>query len=76
MKTFDTQQHLFAVYDTQTGQFVKFGSKIAWVSTGAAKNAFNLHNGKCGYNGDGKGFNEQNRYIVVQVDSDRGYFKC
>ena len=43
MKRPTTQGVLYAILEKKTGKFVVFKNKIAWTSTGAAKNAFNLH---------------------------------
>ena len=58
---------LYAIYDTQTGKFLKFGSKVAWTSTGAAKNAYGCHNPS--YPGQLK-FDDQNRLIIVSADAE------
>jgi hypothetical protein len=58
------QDSLYAIYDTQTAKFLKFGSKIAWTSQGAAKNAYHNYSWK-----DQLKFDEQSRYIVVSIDS-------
>ena len=34
---------IYVIRDTTSGIIIKFGSKAAWTSKGAAKNAFNLH---------------------------------
>lgn len=56
---------LWVIYDTQENCFIKFGTKAAWVTSGAAKNAWNCHN----YNWPDKTvtFNEQSRYVVMNV---------
>lgn len=57
-------EELWVVYDTQENCFVKFGTKAAWVTSGAAKNAWNCHN----YNYIRHvTFNEQSRYVVMNV---------
>jgi len=66
------QTNLYAIYNTQTNQFLKFGSKIAWTNAGAAKNAYNLHEGNS-WSKLGHKFDEQSRYIVVTLDAE--YFK-
>ena len=66
------QTNLYAIYDTHTSQFLKFGSKIAWTGAGPAKNAYNLHEGKS-WSKLGHKFDEQSRYIVVTLDAE--YFK-
>lgn len=67
------QPNLYALYDTQTSQFLKFGRKIAWTNARAAKNAYNLHEGKS-WSKLGHKFDEQSRYIVVTLDAE--YFKA
>lgn len=37
------KQELYAIQNARTGEFLSFGGKIGWVSSVAAKNAFNLH---------------------------------
>lgn len=34
---------VYVIRHKESGKLVKFGSKCGWMSTGAAKNAFNLH---------------------------------
>lgn len=34
---------IYGIFDTQEQQWVGYGTKVAWVSVGAAKNAWNLH---------------------------------
>lgn len=55
---------LWVIYDTQEECFIKFGTKAAWVSSVAAKNAWNCHN----HDWDRiAAFNEQTRYVVLNV---------
>lgn len=37
-----TKESIWVILDSN-GNFCAFGSKIAWVTSGAAKNAFNCH---------------------------------
>ena len=39
----DTIPKLYAIRNKHTLEFLFFGSKCAWVSVGAAKNAYRLH---------------------------------
>lgn len=39
----DTIPKLYAIRNKHTLKFLFFGSKCAWVSVGAAKNAYRLH---------------------------------
>ena len=57
---------LYAIYDTKTGKFMKFGSKVAWASSSAAKNAYACHNQTWK---DQFKFDDQNRLIIVSVDA-------
>lgn len=34
---------IFVIREVSTGKLIKFGSKAGWATSGAAKNAFNLH---------------------------------
>lgn len=62
------QDSLYAIYDTQTAKFLKFGTKIGWTTSGAAKNAYAYHNYRYNTMKHPK-FDEQSRYIVVSLDS-------
>ena len=39
-------KQLYAIRNARTGEFLKFGAKIGWSTSAAAKNAFNLHMSK------------------------------
>ncbi len=62
------QDSLCAIYDTQTAKFLKFGTKIGWTTSVAAKNAYACHNYWQDTMKHPK-FDEQSRYIVVSIDS-------
>lgn len=66
--------YIFVIKDTQTGLFWKAGSKVAWATPGAAKNSWNLHEGKSGsYDEDYKDrlyFDDQTRYALFELKSD------
>lgn len=66
----DKLTELWVIYDTQENCFIKFGAKAAWVSSGAAKNAWNCHNHSWCENVT---FNGQTRYIVVNVFDNSGW---
>lgn len=38
-----TVKYIFAIRNKGTGAFLSFGSKVAWKTSGAAKNAWNCH---------------------------------
>ena len=62
---------LYAIYDTATGKFVKYGNTVAWNSSGEAKSIFVYH--ETGYHtADFSKFENQNRYIVVTIDAELG----
>lgn len=54
-----TTNKIFAIRDKNTQEFVSFGAKCAWMTTGAAKSAFALHTRKL--------FNDQNDYELVNL---------
>ena len=76
------QYTIFAIRDKTTGHFAVYGSKCAWVSAGAAKNAFALHNYEykmvpCKYPPSGLRqdcvhikLEEQNQYELIELRSD------
>ncbi|AFC21187.1 hypothetical protein [Enterobacter phage EC152] len=73
MKSKKHLDSVFVIYDTQEGKLWNSnGTKIGWVTTGAAKNAWNLCS-KTVYdpnNGDRPvkvKFDEQTRYVIVQI---------
>ena len=61
---------LWVIYDKQEKCFIKFGNKAAWVSSAAAKNAWNYHNHSWR---EKVTFNEQTRYIIVNVFDNSGW---
>jgi len=60
---------IYGILDTETGQFISYGAKIAWNHTRNAKNAYNYHRN---YN-DTKKFDEQTRYEIVNLTE--AYFR-
>jgi len=74
-----TQPKIYAIRDKLTGEYCVFGSKCAWVSTGAAKNAFQLHVGEyedvpCKWSRGGyrrdfihAKYDEQTQYEMVEI---------
>jgi len=76
------QYTIFALRDKTTGNFAVYGSKCAWVSAGAAKNAFALHNKEykevpCKYSRSGFRadcvhikLEEQNQHELIELRSD------
>lgn len=61
---------IYAILDTEKGDFISFNSKRAWIRVGAAKNAFGLHMPRLV---DERGypiyqrFDEQTRYKIVEL---------
>ncbi len=63
---------IFVIRNTATDKFEAFGSKCAWVTSGAAKNAYNLHLGRphtSYYNKDAHKFDDQTQYIIEEIYS-------
>lgn len=59
---------IYAILDTETDQFVKMTSgKVAWLTTGAAKNAFLLHMVSYDKKWKKPKFEEQTRYEIVEL---------
>ncbi len=54
---------VFVIMEVSTGKLVKFGAKGGWVTSGAAKNAFNLHMKHIYPNL----FDSQKEYIIEEV---------
>lgn len=71
MKSKKTLDSVFVIYDTEDDQLWNSnGTKIGWVSTGAAKNAWNLCS-KTVYDHDLPvkfKFDEQKRYVIVELN--------
>lgn len=69
-----TTDRLFVIRELSTGKLLKFGNKVAWVSSGAAKNAFNLHmydwkTRSCRGVLECAGvFDNQNEYVIEEVN--------
>lgn len=51
---------IFVILDKETGQYVSFGNKCAWKSSGYAKNAYKVHTGEH--------VDSQDKYQVVEVE--------
>ena len=66
----DNLTELWVIYDKQENCFIKFGAKAAWVTSGAAKNAWHCHNHAWGKNAV---FSEQTRYVVINIFDDSGW---
>lgn len=59
---------IFAILDTETDEFVRMQSgKVAWESTGAAKNAFKLHKMEYDSNWKKPKFEDQTQYVIVNL---------
>jgi hypothetical protein len=63
---------VFVIREVSTGKLIKFGPKAGWATSGAAKNAFNLH--MWGYFKldrltDRKGlYDKQNEFIIEEIE--------
>jgi len=65
---------IYAILNTEDNTFFGFGPKVAWCSSGAAKNAYNLHWGSKGWAiGTDHKFDEQKRYQIVELTEE--YFR-
>lgn len=61
---------VFVIREVSTGKLIKFGSKAAWATSGAAKSAFALHARTLYRNwmDDGKGlFDNQSDYVLEEI---------
>lgn len=61
---------VFVIRELSTGKLIKFGSKCAWATSYAAKNAFGLHMKSTyrSYNEDSKGlFDSQGDYYLEEI---------
>lgn len=56
---------LFVIYDTEDNKLWHSGTKIAWISTGAAKNAWNLAHYSWSHK---EYFDNQTRYVIVCIN--------
>lgn len=59
---------IYCIVHSESGEFCAFGSKCAWVSAGAAKNAFSCHaiNYKDGYRIPAR-IEDQDEYEIIEV---------
>lgn len=62
------QDSLYAIYDTQTAKFLKFGNKIGWATAAYAKLAYAYHN-RDSTTRKYQNFDNQQRYVVVNIDA-------
>lgn len=62
-----TVSNIYGIRNKATKQFITFGAKCAWATTGAAKNAFNLHSGCYLGSKKVKTFSEQDEYELVNL---------
>ena len=60
--------NIFALFDTKKSEYLKYGTKVAWVNSGAAKNAFMQHNVRVYGFGEVKQFDRQDRVVVHEID--------
>ena len=58
---------IYVILDTETDQFMSFGSKCAWLKEGFAKAAFQCHYVKYDKNWKKPKFEEQSRFVVVDL---------
>lgn len=69
--SYKTVDSVYVIREVSTGKLVKFGSKVGWISSSAAKNAFNLHM-KFHFNKDwseGKGlFDGQDQFVIEVIE--------
>ena len=73
-----TIDKLFVIRELSTGKLLKFGNKVAWVSSLAAKNAFGINSVSCDMFGNIKGyagikgyvgvFDNQNEYVIEEIN--------
>lgn len=73
-----TVEAIYAIRHRETGEYIKFGSKCAWATSGAAKNAWHLH-GRI-YDGFAEQhvrlkFDDQGKYEVVDILGSYQYMK-
>ena len=54
---------IYAIVDSYTQSYISFGRTCAWVSVGAAKNAYNCHMSSS----TGTTFDEQDKYTIVEI---------
>ena len=68
---------IFVVYDNEKKEFFKAGTKVAWKSSGAAKNAVINHNRHFLSGGSryrSLSFEEQDRFEVKDIDVKEYFF--
>lgn len=70
----NVRERFFAIKRKSDGMFWFSGSKVAWATKGAAKNAFNLHSGvkgswELGYK-DKVYFDDQDIYEIVEIKAE------
>ena len=51
---------VFVIREVSTGKLIKFGSKAAWATPGAAKSAFKLHTDVL--------FDSQSDYVLEEIE--------
>ena len=62
---------IYGILDTELNEFLSYNSKCGWTKVGNAKNAWT--NANNGYGREHVSFNEQTRYVVV--DLTEAYFR-
>lgn len=72
MNNLSTTKEMYAIFDTETLSFVKFGSKIAWVSVGAAKNSYACHSYIFSTSVH-KSFDDQTQFKIIRISVDDGF---
>jgi hypothetical protein len=66
----NTVKSIWAIRNIASGEYIKFGSKCAWATCGAAKAAFGLHMPRAHNQVDGfyqQRFDEQSEFEVVDL---------
>ena len=58
---------IYVIRDAETGQFVSYNKKAAWLTVGAAKNSYSAHtfNKACPWKQ--MRFDEQTRYVIEEI---------
>lgn len=61
---------IYCIVHKESGEFCAFGTKIAWVTIGAAKNAFSCHVREYskGY-GTGVKIEDQDEYEIIEINN-------
>ena len=60
--------NIFMLFDTKKSEYLRYGTKVAWINSGAAKNAFIAHNSRVYGFGKVKQFDRQDRVVIHELD--------